>query len=83
MESIDRQILTELAKDSSRSLNEIATALGIPSSTLHQKVKKFEAKGLIQGRWPAAAYSCVSSFPMPAGRCSPAPPSKTAAPPPA
>ena len=49
MESIDRQILTELAKDSSRSLNEIATALGIPSSTLHQKVKKFEAKGLIQG----------------------------------
>ena len=49
MESIDRQILAELAKDSSRSLNEIATALGIPSSTLHQKVKKFEAKGLIQG----------------------------------
>jgi Lrp/AsnC family transcriptional regulator, leucine-responsive regulatory protein len=49
MEAIDRQILTELAKDSSRSLNELAGALGIPSSTLHQKVKKFEAKGLIRG----------------------------------
>jgi Lrp/AsnC family transcriptional regulator, leucine-responsive regulatory protein len=49
MEAIDRHILTELAKDSSRSLNELAGALGIPSSTLHQKVKKFEAKGLIRG----------------------------------
>jgi Lrp/AsnC family transcriptional regulator, leucine-responsive regulatory protein len=49
MEAIDRQILTELAKDSSRSLNELAGVLGIPSSTLHQKVKKFEAKGLIKG----------------------------------
>lgn len=49
MDAIDRQILTELAKDSSRSLNELAGELGIPSSTLHQKVKKFEAKGLIEG----------------------------------
>lgn len=49
MDAIDRQILQELAKDSSKSLNELAGTLGIPSSTLHQKVKKFEAKGLIQG----------------------------------
>jgi Lrp/AsnC family leucine-responsive transcriptional regulator len=49
MEAMDRQILTELAKDSSRSLNEIAGELGIPNSTLHQKVKKFEARGLIRG----------------------------------
>lgn len=49
MEAIDRQILQELAKDSSKSLNELAGLLGVPSSTLHQKIKKFESKGLITG----------------------------------
>lgn len=49
MEAIDREILTALSKDSSRSISELAGELGIPSSTLHQKIKKFESKGLIQG----------------------------------
>lgn len=49
MEAIDRQILQELSKDSSKSLNELAGLLGVPSSTLHQKIKKFESKGLITG----------------------------------
>jgi Transcriptional regulators len=49
MDAIDRQILQELAKDSSKSLNELAGLVGVPSSTLHQKIKKFEAKGLITG----------------------------------
>lgn len=49
MEAIDRQILQELSKDSSKSLNELAGLLGVPSSTLHQKIKKFESRGLITG----------------------------------
>ena len=49
MEALDRQILALLAKDSERSLQDLAGELGIPSSTLHQKIKKLESKGLILG----------------------------------
>jgi Lrp/AsnC family leucine-responsive transcriptional regulator len=49
MESLDRTILLALAKDSSLSLSDFAAKLDVPSSTLHQRVKKLEAKGLISG----------------------------------
>lgn len=49
MDALDQKILTLLAKDSERSLQDLAGELGIPSSTLHQKIKKLEAKGIIQG----------------------------------
>jgi len=49
MESLDRTILLALAKDSSLSLSDFAAQLDVPSSTLHQRVKKLEAKGLISG----------------------------------
>lgn len=49
MESLDRQIVLALAKDSSLSLTDFATQLDVPSSTLHQRVKKLEARGVITG----------------------------------
>jgi len=49
METLDRLIVERLAKDSSISVNELASELDVPSSTLHQRIKKLEAKGVILG----------------------------------
>lgn len=49
MDALEQKILALLAKDSQRSLQEMALELGTPSSTLHQKIKKLETKGIIQG----------------------------------
>jgi Lrp/AsnC family leucine-responsive transcriptional regulator len=49
MEAIDRKILTLLAEDSERSLQDLSVAVGLPTSTLHQKIKRLEARGLILG----------------------------------
>ena len=49
MDALERNILGLLAKDSERSLQDMATELGIPSSTLHQKIKRLETKGAITG----------------------------------
>lgn len=49
METLDRRILTLLAEDSERSLQDMATQLGIPTSTLHQKIKRLEKSGFIVG----------------------------------
>lgn len=49
MESLDRNIVMALAKDSSLSLSDFAAQLDVPSSTLHQRVKKLETRGVITG----------------------------------
>ncbi|MFM7030646.1 MAG: Lrp/AsnC family transcriptional regulator [Micrococcales bacterium] len=49
MESLDRRIVALLAQDSSASLNDLAAALEVPSSTLHQRIKRLEARGVIKG----------------------------------
>jgi Lrp/AsnC family leucine-responsive transcriptional regulator len=49
MEAIDRKILSLLAEDSERSLQDLAIEVGLPTSTLHQKIKRLESKGLILG----------------------------------
>ena len=49
MDELDRRILGLLAQDSERSLQDMATELELPSSTLHQKIKKLETKGFILG----------------------------------
>lgn len=46
---MDRRIIQALSQDSSASLSDLAQRLEIPSSTLHQRVKKLEAKGVIRG----------------------------------
>ena len=49
MEPLDRRIVTLLARDSSASISELVDLLGVPSSTLHQRIKKLEARGVITG----------------------------------
>lgn len=49
MESLDRRIVSLLAHDSSASINELSAQLDVPSSTLHQRIKKLEARGVIKG----------------------------------
>lgn len=49
MESLDRRLLELLANDSSASISELSTQLDVPSSTLHQRIKKLEARGVITG----------------------------------
>jgi Lrp/AsnC family transcriptional regulator, leucine-responsive regulatory protein len=49
MELLDQKILTLLAQDSAQSLEDLSTKLTIPTSTLHQRIKKLEAKGVISG----------------------------------
>jgi Lrp/AsnC family transcriptional regulator, leucine-responsive regulatory protein len=49
MESLDRKIVLALAQDSSLPLSDFAGQLDVPSSTLHQRVRKLEARGVITG----------------------------------
>jgi Lrp/AsnC family leucine-responsive transcriptional regulator len=49
MESLDRRLLELLATDSSASISELSTQLDVPSSTLHQRIKRLEARGVITG----------------------------------
>lgn len=49
MESLDRKIVVALAQDSSLPLSDFAGQLDVPSSTLHQRVRKLEARGVITG----------------------------------
>lgn len=49
MESLDRRIIEELAADSSAPLTDLSERLGVPSSTLHQRIKKLEVRGAIKG----------------------------------
>lgn len=38
-----------LAENSERSLQELSAELSLPTSTLHQRIKKLESKGIITG----------------------------------
>jgi Lrp/AsnC family leucine-responsive transcriptional regulator len=49
MESLDRRIVSLLAQDSSASINELSAQLDVPSSTLHQRIKRLESRGVIKG----------------------------------
>jgi len=49
MESLDQKIVTMLAQDSAQSLEDLSTKLAMPTSTLHQRIKKLEARGIIRG----------------------------------
>jgi Lrp/AsnC family leucine-responsive transcriptional regulator len=49
MDSLDRRILSQLASDSSASIGELSETLDVPSSTLHQRIKRLEARGVITG----------------------------------
>jgi len=45
----ERELLRSLQKDSQRSLRELAEELGLPVSTVHEKVKRLERDGMVKG----------------------------------
>ena len=49
MESLARKIVTLLAQNSNASINELSAELNVPSSTLHQRIKRLETRGVITG----------------------------------
>ncbi len=49
MEETDRKILTLLAADGRMSFTDLGKATGLSTSAVHQRVKRLEKRGLIQG----------------------------------
>ncbi len=48
-EGIDRKILELLASDGRMSFTDLGKATGLSTSAVHQRVKRLEGRGLIQG----------------------------------
>ena len=49
LDEIDVRILEILQKDCRVPLGQIAKALGIPKSTVHYRIRRLEAEGIIEG----------------------------------
>jgi len=49
METLDQKILSLIDQNSEQSLEDLSSKLAIPSSTLHQRIKKLESRGVISG----------------------------------
>src|SRR5215207_6762257 len=49
LEATDRQILQLLAADGRMSFTDLGKATGLSTSAVHQRVKRLEQRGLIQG----------------------------------
>jgi len=49
LDELDKTIIKELTVMEKKSLRQIARRLGIPASTLHDRIKKLEKKGVIKG----------------------------------
>lgn len=49
METTDRLILSLLATDGRMSFTDLGKATGLSTSAVHQRVKRLESRGLIQG----------------------------------
>jgi Lrp/AsnC family leucine-responsive transcriptional regulator len=49
LEATDRKILELLATDGRMSFTDLGKATGLSTSAVHQRVKRLEARGLIQG----------------------------------
>lgn len=49
MDRLDRQIVDRLAAAARTPISQIAKELGIATATAHQRVKKLEERGVIQG----------------------------------
>ncbi len=48
LDLVDRKILSELQKDASRSLDEIARTIGTSMTLVWNRIKKFRAAGVIK-----------------------------------
>jgi Lrp/AsnC family leucine-responsive transcriptional regulator len=49
LEQIDRAILKELASDGRCSFTDLAERVGLSVSAVHQRVKRLEQRGIVQG----------------------------------
>jgi Lrp/AsnC family transcriptional regulator, leucine-responsive regulatory protein len=49
VEELDRRILSLLAKDGRMSFTDLGKATGLSTSAVHQRVKRLESRGVIQG----------------------------------
>lgn len=56
VEDLDRQILGLLAEDGRMSFTDLGKATGLSTSAVHQRVKRLEARGVIQGYEARVAY---------------------------
>jgi DNA-binding Lrp family transcriptional regulator len=54
---LDFDILEELCRDGRASLRTVAERLGVSTSTVSQRVKQLESKGVIRGFKPVLDYS--------------------------
>ena len=49
IDATDRALLRQLQRDSTRSMLELAEAVGLSASSCHRRIKTLEAEGLISG----------------------------------
>lgn len=49
IDEVDRKILRELARNSKLSIRELARRVGVPHTTVHERVRRLEREGIIQG----------------------------------
>ena len=49
LDQLDRVLLRELLRNSRRSIRELARSIGVPASTLHDRLKKLMNQGVIKG----------------------------------
>ncbi|MDX1690974.1 MAG: Lrp/AsnC family transcriptional regulator [Acidimicrobiia bacterium] len=65
MDELDRKILVALADDARRPLSRVAEELGVGSTTVHQRVRRMEERGVIVGSrllvdWEAVGLPVVA-----------------------
>lgn len=57
MDEVDLRIIEQLLKDGRKSYREIARELGLSVATVHNRVKRLQAEGVIKGFAPIMDYS--------------------------
>lgn len=57
MDEIDLRIIEQLLKDGRKSYREIARELGLSATTVHNRVKRLQAEGVIKGFAPIMDHS--------------------------
>jgi len=59
VETTDRKILALLAQDGRMSFTDLGKATGLSTSAVHQRVKRLEQRGLIQGYGATVNYAAL------------------------
>lgn len=59
MEAIDRAIVAQLAADGRLSYTDLAERVGLSVSAVHQRVRRLEQRGVIQGYTARVSYEAL------------------------